>query len=176
MVEIHARGRFGGDRVIVTHMAKAIRAKVGDVFRIPISTDQYVLGQVVKKVRAQHMVVTFRAANASIDDAIASGIELAGIVFDAKLRNGDWPIVENRPPVEVKDPWFALGHEGLENLRLTNFDDSEVRLVSPSEASKHRHRNLSGPMVLQRAVAALHGNDSWQSDFDHFRDLASEVS
>lgn len=157
-------------------MAKAIRAKVGDVFRIPISADQYVLGQVVKKVRVQHMVVTFRAANASVDDAIASGIELAGIVFDAKFRNGDWPIVENRAPVEVKDPWFVLGHEGLENLRLTNFDDTVTRLATSAEASKHRHRNLSYPMVLQRAAAALHGYDQWQPGFDHFRDLAVEVS
>lgn len=157
-------------------MTKAIRVKVGDIFRIPISADQFVYGQVVKKVRVQHLVVTFRAVNGRVDEAIASGIDLAGIVFDAKFRNGDWPIIEHRGPVNVEEPWFVLGHEGLENLRLTNFDDSEVRLVRASEASRHRHRNLSAPMVLQRAAAALHGHDHWQSDFDHFRDLAAEVS
>jgi hypothetical protein len=134
-----------------------------------------VLGQVVDKAGPQHMVVVFRAVGESVDTAFASGIDLAGIVFDAKLRNGDWPILKNVPPVQVKAPLFVLGHEGLENLRLETFDGKETRLVRPAEAGKHRHRNISYPMVLQRAASAIHGREAWKADFDHFRDLGAEM-
>ena len=160
----------------MTSAANAIRAKVGDLFRVPIAADQSVYGQVVEKAGAQHLVVIFRASSESMEEAIRSGIDLAGIVFDAKFRNGDWPIVGNMTPVEVKAPWFVLGQEGLENLRLENFDRSATRPTTPAEASKHGHRNLSGPIVLQRAAAARHDHDTWQSDFEPFRELGKELS
>jgi hypothetical protein len=154
---------------------KRIRAKVGNVFVVPISGDERVYGQVVDQAGPQFLVVLFRSTSGSVEDVVGSGIELAGIVFDAKLSNGDWPIVSNIPPVEVKSPWFVVGHEGLENLRLENFDGSATRLVRPAEAAKHRHRHISYPMVLQRAAEALHGQREWQEDLDFLRDLASEL-
>ena len=156
--------------------AKAFRAKVGDLFSVPIAADHSVYGQVVEKAGPQYLVVIFRESSGSMAEAIRAGIDLAGIVFDAKFRNGDWPIVGNMTPVDVKAPWFVLGHERLENLRLENFDRSATRPTTPAEASKHRHRNLSGPFVLQRAAAALHGHDTWQLDFEHFRELGRELS
>lgn len=155
--------------------AKRIRAKVGDVFAVPVSGDKRVYGQVVDQAGPQFLVVVFRSTSGSVEDVASSGIELAGVVFDAKLRNGDWPIVASLPPVKVKAPWFVVGHEGLEKLRLENFDGSASRLVRPAEAARHRHRHISYPMVLQRAAAALHGHGEWQEDLDFLRDLAAEL-
>jgi hypothetical protein len=155
--------------------AKRIRAKIGDVFAIPISSDERVYGQVVDQAGVEFLVVVFHSNSASIEDAVRSGIDLAGIVFDAKLRNGDWQIVANLPPVRIKAPWFVLGHEGLENLRIENFDGSETRLVRLAEAAKHHHRHLSYPMVLQQAAEALHGQREWRDELDFLRDLAIEV-
>lgn len=73
----------------------------------------------------------FRSTSGSLEEVVSSGIELAGVIFEARLRNGDWPIVASLPPVTVKAPWFVVGHEGLENLRLENFDGSATRLVRP---------------------------------------------
>lgn len=161
---------------MMTAAAKAIRAKVGDVFRIPAASDQFVYGQVVEKKGPQHLVVVFRAVTDSVEEAISSGFELAGIVFDAKLRNGDWPIVANRPPVKVSEPWFVLGHEGLENLRLENFEGSSQRLIRPAEAARHGHRNISYPMLLQWAVEATHGQREWSADLEIFKRLGSELA
>jgi hypothetical protein len=155
--------------------AKRIRAKIGDVFAIPISSDERVYGQVVDQAGVEFLVVVFHSNSASVEEAVRSGIDLAGIVFDAKLRNGDWQIVANLPPVRIKAPWFVLGHEGLENLRIENFDGSETRLVRLAEAAKHHHRHLSYPMVLQQAAEALHGQREWRDELDFLRDLAIEV-
>lgn len=155
---------------------KRIKARLGDVFQVPVSGDEQVYGQVIGQDGPQHLVVLFRSNSGSVEDAIASGIELAGIVFDAKFRNGDWPIVANVPPVKVKAPWFVLGHEGLENLRLENFDRSEMRMVRPAEAARHRHRHISYPMALQWAAEATRGRREWNPDLDCYRDLALELS
>jgi hypothetical protein len=154
---------------------KRIRAKVGDVFKVPVAEGKFVYGQVVDQAGPQYLVVVFRAATDSVEAAIASGIHLAGIVFDAKLRNGDWPIVENRAPVEVRAPWFVVGHEGLENLRLVSFDGKTTRPTNAVDAPKHPSRHISYPMVLQRAVQAEHGIGAWRSELDHFRELAREL-
>jgi hypothetical protein len=156
--------------------AKRIRAKVGDVFAIPISTDKRVYGQVVAQTGVEFLVVVFHSSSVSAEEAMRSGIDLAGIVFDVKLRNGDWPIVANLPPVRINAPWFVLGHEGLENLRIENFDRSVTRMVRLAEAAKHHHRHLSYPMVLQLAAEALHGQREWKDGLDFLRDLAVELS
>ena len=155
--------------------SKRIRAGVGDVFVVPISADERVYGQVVDQAGPQFLAVLFHSRSESVEDVVRSGIQLAGIVFDAKWRNGDWPIIANRPPVKVKAPWFVLGHEGLGNLRLANFDGSITRQAAPSETSKHRHRHISYPMALQWAAEAVHGRREWNEDLDFFRDLAIEL-
>jgi hypothetical protein len=134
-----------------------------------------VYGQVSDQAGPQFLVVLFRSKAGVFEEVVRSGIVLAGIVFDAKLRNGDWPIVANIPPVKVKSPWFVVGHEALENVRLESFDGSATRLVRPAEAAKHGHRHVSYPMVLQRAAEALHGQRQWKEDLDFLRDLAAEL-
>jgi hypothetical protein len=155
-------------------MTKPIRARVGDVFAIPIAGER-VYGQVVDQAGPQYLVVLFRSTAGSVEDVTASGIELAGIVFDAKLRNGDWPIVANKWPVEVRPPWFVLGHEGLENVRLENFDGSGTRSVALTEAAQHGNRHISYPVALQRAAEAVRGYREWSPDLEFFRRFGREL-
>ena len=124
------------------------------------------------------MVVLFGpgAAPESSEALMAGGIELAGIVFDAKLVNGDWPIVGRMVPVAVAKPWFVVGHRDLGDLRLTDFERSTTRLVSESEASKHLNRTLSYPMVLEDAAAAARGQAPWRQEYNRFRALAMELT
>ena len=155
--------------------SKRIRAGVGDVFVVPVSPQGRVYGQVVDRAGPQFLVVLFRSTEGPVENVVQSGIQLAGIVFDAKFRNGDWPILTNRPPVRVTSPWFVVGNEGLENLRLVNFDGSVTRSAALAETSKHRHRHISYPMALQWAAEAVHGRREWSADLDFFRDLATEL-
>ena len=155
---------------------KRIRARVGDVFRIPFAPDQSVYGQVVDQTGPQHLVVVFGGPAGTPEDALRNDIDLAAIVFDAKFRNGDWPIVANLPPIQVNEPWFVLGHEGLENLRLENFEGSRTQMVRASAAAKHGHRSLSYPMALQLAVEAINGRRDWIHEMDCYRELATELT
>jgi hypothetical protein len=76
----------------------------------------------------------------------------------------------------VNEPWFVLGHEGLENLRLENFDSSKTQMVRAPAAAKHRHRSLSYPMALQLAVEAIYGRRDWIQEMDDYRELARELT
>jgi hypothetical protein len=157
-----------------------VKARIGDLFRVPIAEGVWADGQVVGQQQPRtFLVVIFRATDrgeTSLDDAIASGFDLAGIVFDAKLSNGDWPILEARSPVTTPHLWFVDGHPELDGLRLTNFDRTVRRPCSPDEAEKHSRLHFSGPMVLQMAISASRGFIPWRDDFDHFRRYAEELS
>ena len=151
------------------------RARVGDVFRVPAAEGEWAFGQVVDQAGPQHLVVIFSATSGSVGEVLASTVQLAGIVFDAKLRNGDWPIVANLPPVPVRRPWFILGHEDLGDLRLESFDGTETRPAAPGDVGRHRHRTISSPMALQWAVEATHGRREWIPELEPYRRLAVEL-
>lgn len=154
--------------------------RVGDVFSIPVQEKARAFGQVVAKDGSTLLVVTFRTTERdeplSVEDAIASGVELAGIVFDAKFANGDWPIHENRPPVLEPSLWFVVGDPGLRNLRLVNFDESATRPCTTLEASGHDRRIISYPRILEMAVESARGLGPWRDEFEHMRTYAKEIS
>jgi hypothetical protein len=157
-----------------------IKPRVGDIFLIPVDESISVYGQILTASNRTHLVVVYKATSLegiSSEEVIAREIDLAGMVFDAKFINGDWPIVGNLPPIQVAEPWFVEGHEGMEDLSLTNLDMSERRRVNPREAEAHPARHLSYPMRLQKAVAGLRGLSPWQEGYHgHFRELAKELT
>jgi hypothetical protein len=154
-------------------MTPKIKAKVGDVFRIPLAGTACVYGQVVSKAGAQHLVVVFQASPPHFAPAVlGSGIRLGGIIFDAKLRNGDWPIVASLAPVAVVEPMFTSGHELTpRGVMVERFDGTDCRRATPDEASRYGHRMISSPMVLQLAAEATEGLRPWNERFEHFRRL-----
>ena len=137
-----------------------------------MATKACVYGQVVAKEGAQHLVVVFQAGPADFTPAVLeSGIRLGGIIFDAKLRNGDWPIVAAEPPVAVEAPLFTSGHEALRGVMVERFDGTDRRRATPDEASRYGHRVISHPMVLQLAAEATEGLGPWDEAFENFRRL-----
>jgi hypothetical protein len=160
---------------------RKVAPRVGDVFKVPVTDELTVVGQVVAHYSRVFLVVIFRKApekdSGNIDDAMGSGIALAGVVFDAKFRNGDWPIVDNRPALPIVEPWFVVGHEQLGNLRLTNLDGSVSRSAKPTETAPFDHLHIVYPMVLQMAAAAHWHLKPWREEhYEHFRRLARVLS
>lgn len=156
--------------------AKRIRARVGDVFVVPVSEDLHVYGQVIDQAGFQFLVILFRSTSGPLEEVMRSGIELAGIVFDAKWRNGDWPILANYPPLKTTSPWFVSGHEKLGNLKLVNFDGTITRTVTAANASMHRNRTIADAMALQVAAEAVHHRREWNEALDPFRELAAQLA
>src|ERR1700724_2364006 len=112
-----------------------IRARVGDVFAVPVSVDLRVHGQVIDQAGFQFLVILFRSITGPLDP--------------------------NYPPVKTSPPWFAVGHEQLGNLRLVSFDGATTRTLAAAEASRHRNRTIANPMALQRAAEAVHHRREW---------------
>jgi hypothetical protein len=51
---------------------KRIRAQIGDVFTIPISSDERVYGQVVDQAEVEFLVVVFHSNSVSVEEAVTS--------------------------------------------------------------------------------------------------------
>lgn len=159
---------------------RRLKVRVGDIFRIPVDESLSIYGQILTAFHRTHLVVVFEATSEetlSIEEVIRRKIDLAGIVFDAKFINGDWPIVGNLAPVVVNQPWFVSGHEAMEDLSLTSIDTSTRHRVTAQAAVNHQRLSFSTPMVLQRAVAGLYNRGPWQEEYHaRFRDLARELA
>jgi hypothetical protein len=155
--------------------SKPIRAQVGDVVRIPISTDEYVHGQVLDIWNRLYLVAVFRAVTSSPHDAMASGIDLAAYVFDALIRNGGWPIVASLPRAPFQSPWFLTHLGELGTVLLATMDDTSERIVSVAESQSYDNKWFEYAMVLQMAAEAAHGHREWMPEFDRHRQLASQL-
>lgn len=155
---------------------KKPRVEVGDVFTIPIADGARAYGQVIgaegQRNEAPFVVIfrtTDRGDSLCIDAALVSGIELAGSVFDAKFRNGDWPIHERRPPVATPASlWYQAGNPKLGNLRLYSHDGSMRRHCTEEEAAQYDRKHHASPMVLQLAAAASRGFIPSRESFGYF--------
>lgn len=156
--------------------ARRIRAEIGDIFRIPLGSDLNVYGQVVAKAGHEHLVVVFQLAPPDFSPSVLhGGIRLAGIVLDAKFRNGDWPIVTRLAPIPFRQPWFTLGDPELDGVSIEAFDSSIQRQATGDGARRWGTRHVVTPMVLQWAVQASEGLRPWLEDFNHLRRLALEM-
>jgi len=153
------------------------RVQIGDIFEIPVGAGLHVYGQVLAKDLRTYLVVAFRPVDTEFveNEFVPQDVRLAGIVFDAKLINGDWPLIAKIPVVRHSEPLFVSGHDALDGAELVSFDRRTRRPVKPAEAAKHGHRNLASPMLFQQAAQALSGRRDWEASFDHFRRLAGEL-
>lgn len=166
--------------------------RVGDVFLVPLvgklgrhgqlpvrsAGDQHIYGQVVNRAtlpppgrEIEYLVVLYRSTAGPLTEITRSEIDLAGIIYGFKLRQGDWPLVGNVPPPPLKTAWF-----GRDGLVLENFDGSVRRQASAAEASKHPRRHEWADDSLQCAAEAKHGFRSWTPRFERYRELAEELT
>src|ERR1700730_9683650 len=127
---------------------KVGRPRVGDVFEIPAGPGLHVYGQVLARDLRTYLVVAFRTVETDLEqtELTLDDVGLAGIVFDAKLINGDWPIIANRPVPQYSEPLFVSGHEDFDGVELVSFDGRMRREAQNVEAAAHRTRHLSSPM------------------------------
>lgn len=98
-------------------------------------------------------------------------------MFDAKFRNGDWPIHERRPPVTTPASlWYQAGHPQLGNPRLYNYDGSIRRRCTEEEAAQYDRKHDASPVVLQLAAAARGGFIPSREGFGYFHRDAERLS
>lgn len=153
-------------------MAKKIKAKIGDVFQIPIDDARVGYGQVVLFPEKSSLFICVFAATTppgvepDLNGIVQSDILLAGSTYDGKLWHGHWPIVGN---VTTNLPSIALPvyKSGMGATAIVEtLDNSRRRPATQEEERVLPLRTYTSPIGFEWALKAIAGIGDWQLEFD----------
>lgn len=147
------------------------RPKEGDVFLLPIGDARFALGQLVSMWNAELYAVIYEPAVTS--DASPELVErhqpfLAVLTLDAKLWNGDWPIVGNhrRNLPSIAQPVFKVMHKGSPMVEAR--DRSWWRPARDDEFLRLHFRSVASPAVVEDMVTARFRTGAWLPAYDRY--------
>jgi Immunity protein 26 len=144
--------------------------KIGDVFLIPLDDAGFGVGQVAGNWQGELYLIIYEATsatqNVALDEIMSKPPWLAALSLDAKLWNGDWPIIGNvQENLDgVPQPVFKVNQD--EQVFLESRDRSISRPATAQEEQILRLRNVVAPIRLENALKARHGIGSWNPRYD----------
>lgn len=157
------------------------KAKVGDVFLIPIDDSKFGIGQIAGDWKGELYIVIYDVVRrlGEVDPTSVSSERplFAALSLDAKIHNGDWRIIGNVTENldRVPQPVFKVNQDG--QVFVESRDRSITRPASHSEAEALRLRTVVAPIRLENALKAAQGIGEWNPKFDELRaDYAFESS
>lgn len=151
-------------------MVKRPKARIGDVFQIPLHPGQVGHGQVVavNSGPGPLYVVIFRRAwpldaQPDIRNIVADEIALVAPTMDALIWHGKWPLVGNLAPEldRVPFPAYRITVGAADRWFVETFDHARRRLPNPGELEKLTNPTSVAPIRLQRAIRAINGLEPW---------------
>jgi hypothetical protein len=151
-----------------------IRARVGDVFQLPIDEERVGYGQVVLKRRSSCYFIAFRsvyppAQPPDVEAIVKDVVELAMEGDDVCLELGRWRIVGNREPDRsLALPLYTVHNYSADRWEVGTFDGR--RRAATSEELERLPGNASfSSTTLENALRARHGAGKW---YDGYEELA----
>ena len=149
-----------------------IRAKVGDVFLVPLDGKGWALGQLVSAWNDELYVAVFGQKVETRDVNPHSVVDqepvFLALTLDAKLFHGDWPILGNVQGnlASFPQPAFKVRQSGV--VHIESRDRTLSRPALPAEAEILRYRSVSSPVVIEKAVQAFFAIGDWSPHYDDF--------
>jgi len=146
------------------------KVKAGDVFLIPLEKTTSAGGMVISAWKHELYIVVFeeKFANDQINiPKILSGKPMfLTLTLDAKLWNGDWPIVGNEleQTKSFPQPSFKVQSNGTEYIE--SLDRKVCRVASDAESQILRYRKISSPAIIDEATKGKFGIVEWNSYYD----------
>lgn len=149
------------------------KAKVGDVFLVPIDQARFGIGQIAGDWQGELYIIIYDAVCniGDVDPNIVKSKQplFAALSLDAKIYNGDWPIIGNI--IEnlklIPQPVFKI-NQG-KRIFLETRDRSISRPASNSEIEMLRLRTIVAPIRLENALKAHNGVGDWIPRYDDLR-------
>lgn len=151
-------------------MTNRYRARRGDVVSIPVDDAHYVAAQIVDFYRRQAcFVAVFEPLYAQADEidlsaATRERLVFIALTFDGRIVSGDWRVLGNVLPAEdLPFPAYQVDDGGIMSI-----EDHTGKISRRLESGDPElpQRTFVAPMVLERAVRAKHGRESWDSRYD----------
>lgn len=145
--------------------------KVGDVFLIPLDETSAAGGHIVGIRENDELylaVMGRRLDRGQKDPEVAADGEpiLLTLSFDAKLLNGDWPIIGNLTGSlsRYPHPAFKIRHAGV--MSVESRDKSVRRPATTVELNILQNRSIASPAVIEDVIRAHHGLGKWNESYD----------
>ncbi len=152
---------------------KRHKPRVGDLFEVPIDDARVGYGQVIGERPHMYLVAIFKTAYPRGSAIKASSVVNDQIAFlaetlDAKIWNGDWPVVGNLVPDfrKVDLPVYKVGMGRADELHIETYDGKRHRRAKPSEVEALRFRTIVSAIVVQNALQASHQVIPWEEGQD----------
>lgn len=156
-------------------MAEKVRAKVGDIFQIPLDDTRVGYGQVVVQPEKNVLFVCAFVATTRPDEQpdletiLRSEILLAGNTFDAKIWHGHWTVVGNVPP-DMKAIALPKYKEGLPGQAfIESLDLKQRRRATTEEERLLPFREYVAPIRFENALKALFGIGDWLAMYEDLK-------
>ncbi|TMF42432.1 MAG: hypothetical protein E6I23_13550 [Chloroflexi bacterium] len=156
-------------------MVRRPKARIGDVFQIPLDSGRVCYGQVVAVNSGPgplYVVVFHRVwpldAKPDMTAIVTDEIALVAPTLDALIWHGKWPVVGNRTPDlnRVPFPAYRITVGSADNWFVETFDFRRRRLPEPGELEKLTNPFSVAPIRLQKAIGAINGLEPWDPTWD----------
>lgn len=157
-----------------------IRAKVGDVFLIPIDETTWVVGQLVRKKRSELYVAIFADRYSSTEVEPRSILDkkplFLVLTLDVKLYHGMWPIIGNvKENLNIfPEPAFKIAISG--HAHIVSRDETICRLATEAELEVLKLHSVRSGQGIENMVRSYFGTNDDQEDFDYFLATYAENS
>jgi hypothetical protein len=147
-----------------------IRPVEGDVFLVPLDKVSVVGGQVIAIREEEELYIAIfskKINTGEIDPqtAIEGDPAFLTLSFDAKLANGDWPIIGNLADrlERYPDIAFKVKHSGVISVESRGREfrrpatDEEIKILS--------NRSIASPAIIEDAAKAYFGYCPWNEAY-----------
>jgi hypothetical protein len=150
-----------------------VKANVGDVFLIPLEDSGFGLGQVAGDWKGELYLLifehTYDTRDVDPECVLAAAPLFAALSLDAKIHNGDWPVIVRVTDnlAQIPQPVFKVDQGG--RMFLESRDRSVSRPVTQAEEESLRLRTVVAPVRLENALKALNGIGEWNPRYEELR-------
>jgi hypothetical protein len=112
-----------------------------------------------------------------VDDVVAGEIALLALSMDALLHHGHWEVVGHREVKASALPWPAFAEAVAPGeFRLVDHTGRRRRPATSREREMFPFRSVAAPMILERALRAIHGLGEWDPRDDKLRPPAPDLT
>ena len=152
--------------------AHRVNAMEGDLFQLPIDENRVGYGQIVGSQPSTLLVAIFRelhprSSAPDLSQIVSGEVAFIAETFDAKIWNGDWPIVGKAAPDHVRIPFptYKVTIGRANDWYVESYDTTKRRPAKPWEIDSLLLRNIVSPIRLEKALQALHGIGQWDPSY-----------
>jgi Immunity protein 26 len=157
---------------------KGIKAKVGDIFLIPLTTSCFAVGHLIAIRDQSELYIAIFGKKMDHRDTnwreiINQDPKLLCLTLDAKIFHGKWPIIGSSVDTfsNYLEPVFRVIDNGVPMIESR--DRTFRRSATENEMKELKNRIVSSPMLVENATKAFFGICDWQDSYDKF--LAKNV-